>query len=72
VDVKGPKTLRQFCEDCRYFWKADPHGEMGVCRRYPPTVCAIFDSGDERTHEITIYPTLNVKEWCGEWRLPNQ
>lgn len=62
------KVKRQYCEDCKFFWKAASANDNGICRRFPPTITAIYDSDDQRSHEITVYPAVNEKEWCGEWR----
>ncbi len=61
------KVKRQFCEDCRFFWQQVASAEVGYCRRFPPTVGFIVDA-EETSHELTTYPAVNQKEWCGEFR----
>ena len=49
------------CGGCEYF-TGEPRNQDGVCRRYPPV--AINEDG---TCYFT-FPSVDVVDWCGEFR----
>lgn len=57
--------LRTCCAECAYFDPHDPADELseGSCRRLPPRA-----ADDDANNGI--WPTVQVDEWCGEWKAP--
>lgn len=48
------------CNSCAFF-DIEPKDELGVCRRYPPTLFQIEDEYD------SCYPVTERSDWCGEF-----
>jgi hypothetical protein len=56
------------CENCR-FWLPNKSNDierinMGICRRYPPTVRFL----DYIPKPLFVLPETDPRCWCGEWR----
>jgi len=67
-----PEPLMQ-CGNCRFFKPGSPQ-TYGLCRRLPP-VCLTTEHknrsgyGNVRWRAIEFQqPTVDVADWCGEWR----
>lgn len=50
------------CKTCKFFEGMDD--KIGRCRRYPPNPFPM-------THEqvISYWPSVQLKQWCGEWKI---
>ena len=57
VPILGLKT----CKSCR-FYRERQNGEMGDCRRYPPSLTFDFT----RKSYMSGFPIVPPAEWCGE------
>lgn len=56
-----PDDCMPMCKTCAFFL-SEPQGEIGECRRYPPTNFAV---------ETTLTYEFSISEpdfWCGEYR----
>ena len=64
---KAPKEPIPSCEICRYFFPDDTPKQMksdlGICRRYPPSVVGI----DEDGFSLQSNPTVESDWICGEF-----
>ena len=60
------------CLQCKHFYRKSANSNKGLCRRHPPTVTGTPPvlSGNKPYigSQKTVFPTVNVNEWCGEWR----
>lgn len=68
------------CDGCRY-WEKEQYGysfasnaatntngagEIGKCRRHPPTVLSTGGGNQE----VTRFPSIHANGWCGEFAPP--
>jgi hypothetical protein len=55
------------CKNCRYFFPDEVKGrmktELGICRRYPPTILGIDEDGITQQD----WPTVTNQWICGEY-----
>lgn len=54
--------LNQHCGNCRFYGEHE-------CHRYAPRpkMFGEFNSPGTGEDEITVWPTLDEDDWCGEW-----
>lgn len=60
------------CENCIWWARNEPGGEVGECRKSAPQLYACGRSGKPPG---TAWPQTTVEDWCAEFtvaRLPNQ
>lgn len=58
------------CEHCKH-WRNDDDGEIGECRRYPPTLVTLDDGIDPADEENimhhSLHPMTTFAHSCGEF-----
>lgn len=69
---------QQQCLTCRFWLDADiytnqDHGELGMCRRYPPSPPRapwVYENRTRRHYSSMpdCYPIVPYVYWCGEWQ----
>jgi hypothetical protein len=57
---KIPDDCMPACVSCAFF-DISPKDDLGICRRYPPTLFQIEDEYD------SCYPVTERSDWCGEF-----
>lgn len=65
------KTLRkERCETCRYLMV----GQQGwyECHRHQPRITISKECDDEAIKPITMWPIVNLSDWCGEYAPKKQ
>jgi hypothetical protein len=62
--IAGP--LNAQCGKCLYWEQHDNVAVMGECRRYPPQVVMVRETGENETASSEWPLTLSTA-WCGEW-----
>lgn len=55
--------MGECCQAC-LFSKRMTNAPRLICRRYPPSIRV-----EGRSHDSYFFPTVNVDEWCGEFKL---
>ena len=66
----GGRAVTEACCDCRYWHDPEWGDDLGMCRRYPPTVPCMEGGGIVEEHGITMtdHPLVLWDGWCGEWK----
>lgn len=59
-------TVQEACKSCRFLLLDSARDQFGFCRRYPPKLLPTEE-------ELSFtFPVVEVDEWCGEYRGPEQ
>lgn len=69
ADESRVDDMSEACSECRYWHDTGWGDELGMCRRYPPTV-PCMEGGIIEEHGImaTDHPLVLWDGWCGEWK----
>lgn len=70
-DIATVSSVAPECSSCR-FWDRNTNQvseEVGICRRYPPSIPPLQRSEDCET--FAVWPLTVDSEWCGEHKLKN-
>lgn len=65
--------MTEACCECRYWHDTGWGDELGMCRRYPPTVpCMEGGIIEEHGIMVTDHPLVLWDGWCGEWKAKEE